>query len=175
MVINAKNKSIEENLNIKTYSKIEKKDPGEIKIIYLLDENIRKALKSQLILHVPLIDIIRVGEEGAPPLGSIDQDILNSIQNNNRILVTGDRSSMPTHFGNHLEKGQHAKVFVVRRNTHIGDLIKILLCIWCKFKPADFNDTIIWLPVRANDNNNVLPKKCKKNDCPAASLFVQLK
>ena len=43
-----------------------------MKIRFLLDENLNPRIKLALVHHDPTIDVLRVGELGAPPLGTLD-------------------------------------------------------------------------------------------------------
>lgn len=47
-----------------------------MKIRFLLDENLPPKLKSAVLNLDPEIDILRVGDSNAPPLGTLDPEIL---------------------------------------------------------------------------------------------------
>ena len=142
MVKSKKNiKNIENQLDSSTGD-----DKKEIR--YILDENMPRTVKEQLILHEPSIDILRVGEDGAPPLGTTDPDILDWGEKNKYILVSRNRRTMPLHLGNHIAKGKHVPgVFLIRKNIQFGKLIKDLLRIRHESEPEELEDQILYLPL----------------------------
>jgi hypothetical protein len=48
-----------------------------MRIRFLLDENLSPDLKKSLLNLNPHLDILRVGEPDAPPLGTLDPEILD--------------------------------------------------------------------------------------------------
>jgi predicted nuclease of predicted toxin-antitoxin system len=66
-----------------------------VKIRYLLDENLDPRFLRTLQRHYPQIDVLRVGDAGAPGLGVSDPVILHMWRRTSRILVTDNRKSMP--------------------------------------------------------------------------------
>ena len=55
------------------------------KIRYLLDENIPRAVKSQLYLHAPEMEVICVGDKDALAYGTPDEAILVWIEQRGRL------------------------------------------------------------------------------------------
>ncbi len=51
-----------------------------MKVRFLLDENLPPKLKLAVQRFNPDIDIIRVGEPEAPPLGTLDPELLNYLE-----------------------------------------------------------------------------------------------
>jgi hypothetical protein len=74
---------------------------------FLLDEHINRAIQRQLRRQTPELEILAIGDPGAPSAGIADQDILNWIEENQYILVTENRSTMPKHLSNHFTSGKH--------------------------------------------------------------------
>lgn len=72
-----------------------------MKVRFLLDENMPPRLKIALLRLAPAIDVLRVGDSGAPPLGTPDPELLNYLDLAKRILITANRVSMPDHLENH--------------------------------------------------------------------------
>ena len=66
-------------------------------ICYLLDENVSHAIRDGLLRRRQEMEILAVGHEIAPPLGTLNQEILNWIEREGYILITEDRSTMPQH------------------------------------------------------------------------------
>jgi hypothetical protein len=73
---------------------------------FLLDENLPPSLKAALLQLNPLIDVLRVGDPAAPPLGTPDPALLHYAQQTRRILITSDWTTMPDHKKNHLAGGE---------------------------------------------------------------------
>jgi hypothetical protein len=58
-----------------------------MRIRFLLDENLSPDLKTSLLRLNPNLDILRVGEPDAPPLGTLDPEILDYVASFQRLLV----------------------------------------------------------------------------------------
>jgi len=91
---------------------------------FLIDEQLLGALPKALGLHNETakaqIEGIAVGDPGAPPRGTEDVELLRWCAQENRILVTLDRSTVP-HEAERLMHGGEltAGVLVVRRRTNL--------------------------------------------------------
>jgi hypothetical protein len=73
-----------------------------MKIRFLLDENLSPKLKFAILRLNPKIDIMRVGEENMPSLGTLDPEILIYLEMSKRLLITDNRKSMPSHLEEHV-------------------------------------------------------------------------
>jgi hypothetical protein len=119
------------------------------RVRYLLDENLPRRIKNQLIFHEPLMEVLLVGENQAPSLGTSDPDILNWLEQNDFILVSRNRSTMPMHLKEHTAKGKHVPgILLIRKETLIGKLIEDLLLIWGASEPEEYKDRIVYLPFK---------------------------
>ncbi len=119
-----------------------------MKIRFLLDENLSPRLKIALLRLNPTIDVLRVGEVGAPPLGTLDPDILHYLSQTQRLLVTNNRRSMPDHLVEHWEKAGHISgLFWVRPKTSIGRLAQALFFVWDASEAEEWIDKIDWIPL----------------------------
>jgi len=119
------------------------------RIRYLLDENLPRRLKNQLTFHAPLMEVLLIGENHAPPLGTPDPDILNWIEKKDYILVSRNRSTMPMHLKEHIEKGKHVPgILLIRKEVIMGKLIEDLLLIWRASEPEEYKDQIVYLPFK---------------------------
>ncbi len=111
---------------------------------FLLDENSRGPLwaafqRTQTSLRVPL-DVLAVGEDGAPPLGMKDPELLLWLERHGRILVTKDETSMPVYLAAHLSAGGHSPgIFAIRRGASIAAVVEFV------FLAAEFDEPIDWL------------------------------
>ncbi len=74
---------------------------------YLLDENVDHIYQTQLLLHNPDLVVLVVGGADAPPKRTLDPEILCWCEENDVVLVTNNRSTMPVHLAEHLAQGRH--------------------------------------------------------------------
>ena len=119
-----------------------------MKIRYLLDEHLSLRLKAALKRRDLAVDILRVGDEGAPPLGTLDPDILRYLEQSGRALITKNRASMEAHTKAHLSSGGHFNgVFRVRPKTPPGRLIDELYLLWAASEASEWKDQLPWLPL----------------------------
>lgn len=117
-------------------------------IRYLLDENVNPLFRTELLKREPTLVIWKVGSPGAPSLEASDPDILRWCEENDFILVTNNRKSMPGHLRDHLAEGRHVPgIIELNRNISIGQTIEELLLIWGASKEHEYLDRIIHLPL----------------------------
>lgn len=115
---------------------------------YLLDENVDVAYRDQLALRGPLVVRV-VGESDAPPKRTTDPDILVWCEQNDFVLVTNNRRTMPRHLADHLAAGQHVPgIVMLDEDLGIGGNIDELLLIAGAALPDELRDQITYLPIR---------------------------
>lgn len=68
---------------------------------FLLDVNLSPSIAIEVRRHDPRIDIVHVGDSGAPVLNTRDPDILAFCERERQIPVTKNRKSMPSHVAEH--------------------------------------------------------------------------
>lgn len=116
---------------------------------FLLDENLRRSIATGARGHNPAIDIVRVGDPGAPAIGTHDPDILDFCELDRRILITKNRKSMPGHIADHVQAGKTfwgmLKVKEGRENE-IGKLVETLLLIWAAEEAEAYVGKVEWVP-----------------------------
>ena len=118
-----------------------------MKARFLLDENESPRLKATVLRLNPAIDVLRIGEPGAPQLGTPDRDVLRYLELSQRALVTSNRSSMPAHVEAHWAAGGHLwGLFWIRRGTTISELARELFFIWEASEAEEWVDRLIWIP-----------------------------
>jgi predicted nuclease of predicted toxin-antitoxin system len=115
---------------------------------FLIDENTSPALADQLRRHRPELEVISVGDDIAPPKGTLDPEILMWIENNNYTLITRNRKSMPDHFKHHLSMGHHIQgILTLRPKASMGEIIEYLLLIWELVDINEYKDQIVHIPL----------------------------
>jgi len=118
-----------------------------MKVRFLLDENEPPRLKAGLLRFNPTIDVLRIGEPGAPSLGTPDLDMLRYLEVSQRILVTSNRTSMPAHLEAHWAAGGHLwGLFWVRPRTPISRLAQDLYLVWEASEAEEWIDRLDWIP-----------------------------
>ncbi len=120
-----------------------------MKVRFLLDENLSPQLQAGLRRRIPHIDILRVGDPGAPPLEATDPDILRYLETTQRLLVINNRTSMPDHLvDHHATGGHHWGLVWIRPGTSIGRVIDVLALIWHASEAEEWRDQLEWIPFR---------------------------
>lgn len=116
-------------------------------IRFLIDENLPPRLTTALRRLDPTINVLRVGDEEAPTLGTLDPDILRYLQTTRRLLITENRVRMPGHVRNHFaEGGHHWGVLRVRPRTTVWRLAEELHLLWEASEAEERRDMILWIP-----------------------------
>jgi len=116
---------------------------------FLLDEHLSRRLHKQLQRREPRMHIWAVGQPGAPPKGTSDSDLLLWIEQAGCLLVTRNRASMPVHLQAHLDAGHHVPgILIISRPLSLGRLLDELHLIWGASLPGEFQDQIVYLPLR---------------------------
>lgn len=115
---------------------------------FLLDENLDPDIAREVRRHDPSVDILYVGEDGAPPLGTLDPAILDFCETERRILITNNRASMPTHVADHLAAGKHywGVLNTRARKPPIGQIVEQIRVIAGASEAEEYYDLTDWIP-----------------------------
>lgn len=118
------------------------------RIRFLLDENTAHAIGDQLRRRQPEIEILVIGTNPAPSIGTLDPDLLLWLEREGYCLVTRNRRSMPGHLKEHLTADHHIPgIFTLRPKASMGAVIEELLLIWTAAKMDEYRDQIIYIPL----------------------------
>jgi hypothetical protein len=118
-----------------------------MKIKFLLDENLSPRLKIAVLRLNSDIDILRVGDDNAPKLGTLDPDVLSYLGLSQRLLVTDNRTSMPEHLKDYWRTHQKMwGLLWVRPATTMGTLAEELTLIWETSEAEEWINVIDWIP-----------------------------
>lgn len=119
-----------------------------MKVRFLLDENLSPKLKTSVLRLNPAIDILRVGDAEAPPLGTLDPDILRYLELSQRILVTDNRKSMPEHLEEHWGDGGHIwRLVWLGSSGNLSIWAETIYLIWEATEPEEWIDRLDWIPL----------------------------
>src|SRR5947209_13339399 len=118
---------------------------------YLLDEHFRGPLWRAVLWHnssgVYPLDVLRVGDPADLPLGSGDSAVLLWAEREQRILVTHDPDTMPTHLADHLAAGRQSPgVFMIRPRSTLPQLLSFLRDAAYASEPAEWQGRIQLIP-----------------------------
>lgn len=121
-------------------------------LVFLFDENLGSELQGMVIRHNRVqpayaMNALQVGDGAAPPKGTTDSELLVWCQENNRLLVTWDKRSMPGHLADHLASGRHSPgVFLVRPIVKISELVIFLATVAYASDADEWRDRCVWIP-----------------------------
>ncbi len=119
-----------------------------MKPCFLLDENLSPRLKLAILRLNSKIDILRVGDLGAPDSGTLDPNILIYLQQSQRILLTDNRKSMSEHLNDHWVKNQYIwGLFWLKPKATVRELAEEVVLIWETTEAEEWKDRLVWIPL----------------------------
>jgi Domain of unknown function (DUF5615) len=114
---------------------------------YLLDENVNPIYATQLRRLKPDLVIRVIGEPVTPCKGTLDPEILYWCEDNDFILGTNNRTSMPVHLADYLENYRHIPgIFILNPNLSIRENIEELILAAEASFDNEYQDQINYLP-----------------------------
>lgn len=118
-----------------------------MKVRFLVDENLSPRLQLALRRTYAELDVLRVGDSGAPPLGTLDPDLLRYLEMDQRMLITDNRVSMPVHVAVHnAAGGHHWGIMTIRAGASMGQLVSALALVWEASAAEEWIDRMDWIP-----------------------------
>ncbi len=115
---------------------------------FLLDEHLDSAIQRQLRRLDFRIEVLRIGDDHAPPRGTYDPDILTWAAEQDFIVVTRDRSTMPTFVADQITQGQKfSGLLWIRPSIGIGDIVDELHLIWLASEAEEYAGKAIYVPL----------------------------
>jgi predicted nuclease of predicted toxin-antitoxin system len=112
----------------------------------LSDENFNGDIVRGLLLHRPEIDLLRTQDVGL--LSVDDPGVLAWAAENNRILLSHDRATMPDYAYSRVTAGQPMPgVFIVNDRFPIGQVIQEILLIDGCSKQEEWTGRVLFLPL----------------------------
>jgi hypothetical protein len=114
-------------------------------IRFLADADFNHAIVKGCRRQEPAMDFLSANE--AKLQGVPDSDVLALAAEQDRVLVTHDRHTMPRHFGEFLMRGRSSPgVFLVSQHAPIGDVIDELVLVWAASDADEWKDPIVDIP-----------------------------
>lgn len=115
-------------------------------IRFLLDENMPSAIMVAIRRRDAQIDMLQVGQPGAPSLGTLDPDILLFCEREQRVLVTNNRHSMKDHIEDLFLAGHHHwGIIEVNDRTNIGQIASDLHRYWAAEIAENLIDGVFYI------------------------------
>jgi hypothetical protein len=115
---------------------------------YLIDENVNPIYPNQLRQREPSLVIKVVGEINTPPKSTKDPEILCWCEDNNFVLVTNNRTSMPVHLLEHTANNRHLPgIFILNSKLSVGANLEELILIALASEEEEYQDRIVFLPL----------------------------
>jgi hypothetical protein len=119
-----------------------------MKMRFLLDEHLSLRLAAAVQHRNPLIDVLRVGDAGVPPLATPDPAILDYLAISQRALITRNRRSMIQHYGDHLAEGKtHWGIFVASQRLTTREIAEQIELLWEASEAEEWIDYLQPLPL----------------------------
>ncbi len=113
---------------------------------FLLDENLRHYL-TVVRQYDPSVDVLRVGDPGAPALGALDLEVLLYCEARQRLLVTQNRKSMAVHIAEHLAAGyRHWGVFRLKPVYGFREYADAIHLVWAASEAEEWINCDEYLP-----------------------------
>ena len=121
---------------------------SSIQIRFLIDEDTSHIIRDGLQQRQPEIEIRVIGGEGAPPIGTKDEEILDFLEREAYVLVSSNRSTIPVHLQAYLQKGGHIPgILLLRPGFSYQQIIDTLELIWFASTPEDLRDQLLYIPL----------------------------
>jgi hypothetical protein len=115
---------------------------------YLFDECFPPRLASELRRREPELEVEYVGKGGILPKGTLDPEVLIWCEDNDYVLVTNNRNTIPQHLADHLAAGRHIPgAFQVPYEWSVEEMFAELILIAGTALPGEYVDHIRYLPI----------------------------
>ncbi|WP_121971398.1 DUF5615 family PIN-like protein [Leptolyngbya sp. BC1307] len=114
------------------------------RVRFQADADLRQSIVVGMTSKQPDLDFRSANEAGLE--GMKDPEVLAIAAHDNRVLVTHDRKTMPTEFGQFITTQTSAGVFVISQRLPIGAAIDALILIWEASTSEEWIDQIMTFP-----------------------------
>ena len=116
-------------------------------IRFLIDEDTSHIIRDGLQQRQPSIEVRVIGGEGAPSIGTQDEEILEFLEREAYVLISSNRSTMPVHLQAYLQKGGHIPgILLLRPGFSYRQILDALELIWFASTPEDLQDQLTHIP-----------------------------
>ena len=112
---------------------------------FLADADFNQKIVRGLLRREPTIDFQTASQGGV--IGRPDPEVLSIAARENRILVSHDRGTMPTHFTRFTATQSSSGLILVSQEIDIGTAIEELHLIWAASTHQEWQDKIGYVPL----------------------------
>jgi len=116
-----------------------------MKVKYLADENLRRAIVLGVRRREPSVSFSQAHEAGAA--GRHDLAVLEIAAEQNSILVSHDVRTIPAHFQDFISQRRSPGAFLIPQRLPVGTAIEQLLLIWLASEAEEWVNQIRFLPL----------------------------
>jgi predicted nuclease of predicted toxin-antitoxin system len=116
-----------------------------MKVSYQADADFNEDIVSGVLRRVPEIDFQTADEAELASL--TDLEVLARAAQEGRILVTHDRRTMPSHFGQFIEQHQSPGLLIISQKEDLLSVIEDLILIWTASEAEEYVNSIRTLPL----------------------------
>lgn len=114
-------------------------------IRFQADADFNQIIVSAIVRRVPEIDFKTATAAGLE--GLRDLEVLALAAREDRILVTHDQTTMPTHFGALIRSTRSPGLIVVPQSLPVREVVDALILIWAATQPEEWVNRIVYLPI----------------------------
>jgi hypothetical protein len=117
-----------------------------VRVRFLADADLNLAIVSGVRRREPTLDFLTAG--AAALRGLTDTEVLELAAEQQRVLVSHDVGTMPSHFRIFMSAGKHsAGVFLIPQSVDIRTAVDELLLIWLASEAEEWENRLVWLPL----------------------------
>jgi hypothetical protein len=113
-------------------------------IRFQADADLRQAIVTGVIRREPNLDFRSANDAGLE--GVKDSEVLALAAQDGRVLVTHDRKTMPTEFGQFITSYSSSGVLILSQNLPIGEAIDAIILIWEASTAEEWLNQIMTFP-----------------------------
>jgi len=115
---------------------------------FLVDECVPSSLARGHRRRLPDVSVLHVGDPESPRKGASDSELLEFCENQRRLLITADRSTMTDHVRTHVERGRHTwGVLMIGPNASLGQVLDDLCLVYEATEDTEWIDVLYYLPI----------------------------
>jgi hypothetical protein len=117
-----------------------------VRVRFLADADLNQAIVGGVLRREPTLDFRTA--RGAALRGLADSTVLELAAQQQRVLVSHDLGTMPSHFRILINAGKDsAGVFLIPQSLAVRTAIDELLLIWAGSEAAEWENRLVWLPL----------------------------
>ena len=114
-------------------------------IRFQADADFNQIIVTAIARRVPELDFKTATVAGLE--GLKDLEVLALAAREDRILVTHDQTTMPTHFGEFARLTSSPGLIVVPQTLPVREVVDALILIWAATQPEEWVNRIVYLPI----------------------------